>query len=499
MACIRRKLVHSVAGGAVSLFCLIAPVLVAQAASSPEAAPHPPSGMHMPSSPVPDGTLPAAAMASGAHRLTFEEALAAAYEGNPTLRAARAELRGVDETYAQAESGYRPSLTGNASYQSENLDGDADRTHEDPKTLSLTLAQPLYRGGTTTAQMRSAKNTVLSARARLRQTEQQIFLSAITAYLDVLRDQQVVALNVNNTHVLGKQLAAAQARFRLGDITQTDVRQSETRLSNAQAGLSAARGQLESSRAAFESVIGMPALQLATPTQGVTLPATLAQALQEADGQSPDLMAARYAGLAAKADTRAMIGEGLPQVDVSGQVAEVYDPVQSFDDRQTQTSVLLRATMPFYTGGRLDSRVRQARELERQRRLETDKAARAVRQAVIDAWQKLAAARAQSAARKSQIDSALLARDGVAAEARYGSRTTLDVLDAEQEYLNAEVGFVSAEHDRVTAAYSLVAAMGGLSPESLQLTRLGVRSYDAARHFAEIKDKWIGYTVPQPR
>lgn len=428
--------------------------------------------------------------------LTLEEALSRAYAANPTVQAARADLRGVDEGYAQAKSGFRPTVSGSASYQSERFDGNINLTHEDPKTLALTVTEQLYSGGSTLAQMDSAKSAIMAARAHVRQVGQGVLLQAATVYLDVLRDRQVVTLNANNETVLRRQLDAARSRFALGDITQTDVRQSESRLANADAGLAAALGQMQSSAAHFESIVGEAPQTLFTPAHTPILPQTLQAALDIAALASPVLENAAFASRAAAASTRAIIGEGRPQIAVSGQVAQVYDPVQSFDDRETDTSVLISATLPFYTGGLRDSRVRQARALEGQRRHEGDAAARTVRQGVIDAWQNLMAAKAELAARQTQIDAARLARDGVKAEAQYGSRTTLDVLNAEQEYLNAQVDYASAAHDQTVAGYALLAAMGTLTPETLDLS---VRSYDTARHFNAVKDKWIGTRMPDER
>lgn len=421
----------------------------------------------------------------------LEQALAAAYSHNPDLEAARAALRATDEQHAQAVAGFRPSLSGTASYSSSTQDGNkGTRTSADPKTLALTVTQPVYNGGSTLASVRQADNTIRAGRASLLVTEQTVLLAAVTAYTNVLRDREIVDLDINNENVLKNHLDAARAQFRLGSITKTDVSQAEARLAAAVAARVAAEGDLKVSRADFEKVVGAPPDGLLKPVLNAPLPGTQEEALAEALARNPALLEARFLAEAAQDRTRAVRGELLPSVDLEGGISRSYDPATGLDDYIDGKSVLVQATIPLYgAGGGTYSRVREARQIEVQRRRETDSAERAVRQAVIDAWETLAAANARNEAQTVQVRAEKMARDGVAVEAHYGSRTTLNLLDAEQEYLAAEVASVSSERDKAVAVYGLLAAVGRLTAEDL---KLDVQAYDPLRHFESVKGKWAG-------
>jgi len=428
--------------------------------------------------------------------ISFDQALIAAYQYNPTLTAARAELRSVDEDYAQAMSGYRPRLNGIADYTSSRDRGDLTDTHADPKTLALEVQQPLYRGGTTQANVQSAYNRIKAQRAILHATEQDVLLDAVTAYMDVVRDTELLKLNANNENVLAAQLEAARKRFELGDITKTDVSQSEARLANARASRVTAEGNLRASKARFERVIGTaPEGRLGRPSYTVNMPASVDDALAIAENKNPDLHFARFSAAAARYATRAVTGELLPQVDLTGSIGRTYDPALRADDEIDSTVVGVRATVPLYTGGGVDSRARQARQIESQRRMELHRAERAVRQEVIDAWAALTAADAEMTARQSQIAAAKLALDGVRIETDYGSRTTLDLLDAEQEYLDAQTGYVIAERNKIVALYRVMASVGELTAEGLGLD---VAAYDPTANFQKVKNRWIGTRIDAP-
>jgi TolC family type I secretion outer membrane protein len=434
----------------------------------------------------------AAQVSGGDGNSGFARALAEAYLRNPELEAARAELRAVDESYAQAMSGYRPRLTGEASYNSSHFDGNLFDTHADPKTLSLELRQPLYRGGATQANVRVSSNRIRAQRAILHSVEQRVLLEAASVYLDVRRDSEIVRLNLNNYSVLEKHLEASRQRFKLGDITKTDVSQAESRLANALAGRVRAEGGLQASRARFERVIGMIAGDLPPPAYTLDIPATLESALALAEAQNPDIHFSEFSYAAAQANTRAVSGELLPQVDLTGSLGRTYDPAQRQDDYVNAATFGIVASIPLYTGGSVDARVRQSKQIESQRRMEQRQAARTVRQGVIDAWTELAAADAEMAARKSQIEAARLALDGVRVEADYGSRTTLDLLDSEQEYLDAQVAHIIAERNRIVALYRLMGSVGELTAARLGLD---VPVYNPAAHFQKTKDRWIGTSV----
>lgn len=429
---------------------------------------------------------------ASAQSVTFQQAMEAAYTHNPQLESSRAELRSVDEAYAQAVSGYRPRVSGNAGYDSSYQDGQLQNNHADPKTLSLDLVQPLYRGGTTKAQVEGADNRILAQRALLMSVEQSVFLQTVTAYMDVLRDQEIVRLTQSNEKVLANHLDESRQRFELGDLTKTDVSQSESRLAAAQASRIRAEGNQEISRAAFERATGLKPEALQKPALSAVAPTTLEAAIGVAQENNPDVIYAEYASEAAKSNTRAVKGELLPRVDFSGSVGRTYDPGQRTDDWVNSTTVGLSATMPLYTSGSVDSRVRQSRQVEQQRRIDIQTAERFVREKVVDAWSDLQSSNAEMAARLVQINAAQLALDGVKVEADYGSRTTLDLLDAEQEYLDAQVSYISAERDKIVALYGLLAATGDLTANKLGLN---VPLYSPTEHFQKVKGKWIGTRI----
>ena len=425
----------------------------------------------------------------------FTQSLADAYLNNPALEAARAELRSVDETYAQAMSGYRPQISGEVAYTSSRYDGDIFDTHSDPKDIAIALRQPLYRGGSTQANVEVSHHQIKAQRALLQVTEQDVLLAAVTAYMDVRRDGELVELNANNERVLRKHLEASRKRFSLGDITKTDVSQAESRLANVTASRVRAEGSLRASKARFERVIGqLPPADLPAPSYAIALPETAEAAVALGEVQNPNMHFADFSRGAAQANTRAVSGELLPQVDLTGSLGRTYDPALRQDDDVNTTSIGVVATIPLYTGGAVDARVRQSRQIESQRRMQQRQAAREVRQAVIDAWTELSAAEAEMQARKAQIDAARLALDGVRIEADYGSRTTLDLLDAEQEYLDAQVAYVTAGRDKTVAEYRLLASVGELTAERL---RLPVPVYNPQANFQKVKNRWIGTRIDE--
>lgn len=442
-------------------------------------------------------------LAGGAHAQTqeteglsvFVQSLAEAYLNNPELEAARAELRSVDETYAQAMAGYRPQVSGEVSYTSSRYDGDMFDSHADPKDVAIALRQPLYRGGSTDANVQASFNQIKAQRASLQLTEQDVLLAAVTVYMDVRRDGELVRLNINNEMVLREHLEASRKRFSLGDITKTDVSQAESRLANATAGRVRAEGALRASAARFEQVIGQqPPAELPAPSYALPLPETVDAAVALGEVQNPNIHFADFSHDAARASTRAVAGELLPQVDLTGSLGRTYDPAQRLDDDVNTTSVGVVATIPLYTGGAVDARVRQSRQVEAQRRKQQQQAARSVRQGVVDAWTGLTAAEAEMQARKTQIGAAKLALDGVRIERDYGSRTTLDLLDAEQEYLDAQVAHVTAERDKIVAEYRVLAAVGELTAAQLSLP---VPVYNPQENFQKVKNRWIGTRIDE--
>jgi TolC family type I secretion outer membrane protein len=426
--------------------------------------------------------------AEDAKALKIEEVLAEVYSRNPELQAARAELRAVDETYAQAFSGFRPVVTADAAVSSSHDEGDGFNSHSDPKGVGVGVTQSIYSGGSTLANMKASSNTIKAQRALLHLKEQQVLLEGVAAYLDVLRDQEILRSNRNNVDVLSQRLKESRERLRLGDITRTDVSQAESRLAQATAEKVAAEGFLKSSRAAFEKVSGLTAENLKRPGAKLALPAALDEAQEQGNRLNPAIIFTQYTEQAAQATTRSIQGELYPQVGVDAGLDRTYDPI-SGNDHSTGTAVTLRATLPLYSGGSTASRIRQSKQVESQRRIQIRQAEREVKEQVTNAWTALVSAKAQAEARAAQVEAAGLARKNVKAEAEYGSRTTLDLLDAEQEYRNARVAQAVADHDAQLAAYGLLAAMGRLTAQELGLA---APVYDPTENFQKVKNKWFG-------
>ncbi|MGF1457102.1 MAG: TolC family outer membrane protein [Alphaproteobacteria bacterium] len=460
---------------------------------------------------------------------SLEEAFVQAYRTNPTLLAQRAALRAVDENVNQAVSGWKPRVTASASYQVSDeqvdsvifepqfgfdVDGNGQleavqqSTETDATTLNygVTIDQNVFRGFRTLNETRQAKANVQAAREQLKITEIQVLLDTVTAYMDVLRDEAVVRLSTNNVQVLSRQLEAAQDRFRVGEITRTDVAQAEARLSGAQSNLISAEAQLTNSRAAFEQVVGETPGGLIAPPELPALPGTEDEAENIALQQNPNLRSAKQAEEASRYAIRVARGALLPTVTLQagyqvsdrngdtvltrpfqGVVQEFPNPV---DDRDTDiASITVNVNVPLYQAGAEYSALRQAKQLNSEDKLQIVEAERNVVQQIANTWEALRSARATIQASREQVRANEIAFEGVQQEAQVGSRTTLDVLDAEQELLDSRVTLVTAERDEYVAAFQLLAATGFLTANRLNIQ---APIYDPNDHYDKARSKWIG-------
>ena len=411
---------------------------------------------------------------------TLREALAAAYANNPSLLAARAQLRAVDENVPQALAGWRPtvSMTGSTSYSDatqrnrvNGRDGPSSLYTDINRTglaLAGTLTQPIYRGGRTVASTRRAENQVYSQRARLLATEQQVLLDSTSAYANMIRDQELARLRTNNVTVLARQLQATNERFRVGEITRTDVAQSESRLAGARADRAQAEGNLQTSRATFERQIGIPPRQLSPPQPLANPTRSSADAVARAGMNNPTVVAALFDEAAARDLIDVNFSTLLPQASVQAQLFR-NDNQTVRGTRSTGSQVTATLSVPLFQGGSEHALVRQARQQAQQARAAIDDARLAARQQAQAAWETVASARAQVESVRAQIRAAEIALDGVQREAVVGSRTTLDVLNAEQELLVARVSLVQALANVVTASYTLTASVGRLNAVDLNL------------------------------
>lgn len=433
--------------------------------------------------------LPAAAQ-------SLVEALAAAYNTNPTLRAAQAELRSVNEQVPQALSGWRPtvSVTGSAGVETREQKTSLGTTDEDlnPSQASLEVRQNIWRGGRTLADTKRAKTTVQAQRAQLMNTEQDVLLRAATAYMNVWRDQSILRLNINNVQVLEQQLEAARVRFEVGEITRTDVSQAEARLALARANRVGAEGDLRTSRAIFEELIGQPPVDIAPPPSLRGLPQSEQAAAVQARQENPAVIAADFSYRAAGHQVRNVVGELLPEVRVTGRLT-ASDEVVSSDTSEQSAAVLAEVSVPLYQAGAVSSRVRQAKQVEGQRRLELDAARRSSEQQAISAWEALKSAEAQIESFESQVRANAIALEGLQQEYDVGVRTTLDVLDAEQELFDSQVSLVGAQREEIVAGFQLLSAVGRMTAYELGLP---VELYDIEADYEAVDDRWFGLDAP---
>ena len=431
---------------------------------------------------------------------SLEQALVNAYFANPSINAQRAAVRVTDELVPQALAGYRPKAFGNAQVDTDQTRTQSPtagtvNTKNNPRGYGVTVQQNIFNGFQTGNLVRSAETQVLAARETLRNTEQNVLLDAVSAYMNVIRDAAIVQLQQQNVQALNEQLRATNDRFQVGELTRTDVAQAQARLRAAESQLSAANANLNASRANYRRAIGSEAgnLKPARPFEKFQI-ASLDAAIAEAFGQHPAIMATRHGVDIAQLQVKVAEGALLPTLNLEAGAQRFSDPstqVQnSFD-----MSAGLRLTVPLYQGGADHSRVRQAKELTGQRQLESDVVRDQVRAAVIQSWGLVAASRFQVEAAQAQVAAAEIALNGVREEFRVGQRTTLDVLNAQAELVNARAALITAQRDRVVASYSLLSSVGRLSIASLGLTKVE-QTYQPETHYDQVRDKWFGLRTP---
>ncbi|ODR97017.1 hypothetical protein AUC69_12875 [Methyloceanibacter superfactus] len=453
--------------------------------------------------------LAAMLLGAPAQAETLEQALADAYLVNPVLNAERARLRAIDEQVALAKSGLRPNIGGSAdtNYVNQNSDrgglgaldiGSGGLTTDGvthPRGYALQLSQPLFEGFQNLNAIREAKAQVQSQREALRSVEQTVLLDAATAYVNVVRDQAIVRLRENDVNVLSEQLKATRDRFEVGEVTRTDTAQAEARRSEALATLAGAQANLKTSRAAYEQVVGHPPGNLQTPPSiRHLLPQTLDEAMTLGDGENPVILSTVYTEEASLYAVEQIMGELLPEVTLEAQYEKRFDQSSSLDEIET-TTVTGRLNVPFYQGGGVAARVRQAKETNNQLKREVEDARLRVHADVIANWGILQSSGPAISSAESAVSANKIALTGVREEEKVGQRTTLDVLDAQRELLNSQIGLVSALRDRVVAEYSLYAAVGRMDAQTLGLP---VPYYDPIEHFDIVKNKWFGLRPPAP-
>lgn len=440
------------------------------------------------------GSLIAGLLAGTASADTLRDALASAYRSNPTLTAQREALKATDAGVAIAKSGGRPQISGSVGLnrdltRSGILETGASRGPNVSGTVDLSL--PLFNGGSVRNSINAAKSRVDAGRATLRAVEGDVFTLAVSVYMDVIRDRAIVELNQNNVRVLTTNLEATRDRFEIGDVTRTDVAQSEARLQLGRSQLAVSQGNLTSSEANYRSVVGHAPGQLAPPPPLPPLPTTDDEAVKIALGNNPDLIAIVRNATAAGYDVRVAQAGRLPTL--AGVLSGTYvnalgDRTPGFPDRGTTSSVGLNARVPIYQGGLPSARIRQARALEGQALEQVIGTERQVIAQARSAFATYDAAQKSIQANTIAVSANELALEGTRAEQSVGTRNVLDVLNAEQELLQSQVLLVTAKRDSYVAGFQLLNAMGAAEADDLGLD--GGPLYDPLGNYRRVANEW---------
>lgn len=440
------------------------------------------------------GVLALACASPGATAMagTFEDVLSATYADNPTIRAARQQLEATDETLAQATSGFRPSISGNYNRgQQRTSFGDANFSYGQSETGQVRFTQPLFRGGATFASLKAARQQVKAGQYALESTQQRVLLDAATAYMDVVANSAVLQLARENLELHDQQLTSAQARFKVGEVTRTDVSQSESRQLDARSAVNSAEGQLLNAIASFERVVGFrPEGTLGVPEKLPELPVNLSEALIMGRHANPQLLEAIHTAKSAKFAVGTSEASLLPTVSLVGELSRQQGAGVQGNSRFDQDALTVQFAVPLYQAGAEWSRVREASAVARQRDQQSLDMRRVIDQSVTQSWNDLETAIALIGTRDAQVKVAQTALGGVTQEQQFGARTVLDVLDAQQELFNARTNLVRAQRDRIIAAYNLSVTLGQLTPANLGLS---VAAYDAKAHADDVEWQPFGF------
>lgn len=440
---------------------------------------------------------------------TLKEALALAYQTNPSLLAQRASQRALDESIVQARAGLRPRIDigADAGYAySRNAGGprevDTDNDGIPDTTInvpafsndgttggaSISLSQSIWSGGRIGHGITAAEANILAGRENLREIEQTVLASVIQAYADVIRDTDILRIRQSNLGVLRRQLDESSARFEVGEITRTDVAQSEARLAQSEADLANAQAQLSVSRAVYAAVVGQAPGDLAPMPVLPNLPTDFDSALDVAMADNPSIRAAGYTLQAAEANVAAAKAEYLPSARLTasygGSTDDINSPGDIADNQSFQAGASL--SVPLFTGGLNSSRVAAARERANVAQINVEGERRSTLQTVSSAYAQSLSARSTLTAGEEAVRAATVAAEGVRQEAQVGLRTTLDVLNQELELRNAEVTLASARRNEYVAQANLLAAMGRLEGQDLDAS---IPVYDPADNYNHVRNR----------
>ncbi len=428
------------------------------------------------------------------HAETLNQALLEAYRKNPTLNAARAGQRAVDENVPQALAGWRPTVSaqGSAGISANNLSyssGATTYTSPTSENLTIKLDQPLFRGFRTVEGTAVAEAQVKGGRQQLLATEEQVLLNGVQTYINVLRDRKILQIRQQNLGVLLAQDKASNERFKAGELTRTDVAQADAGVAAARSALALAAANLKTSEASFMQIIGHAPGQL-SPAPVARAPASLEQAYEIAHETNPQILAAAQAADAAEHGIGVAKSGLLPQADLQGiySVTDTQNGATTSPNVNSSLTVQGIVSVPIYEAGQVYSQVRQAKQKASQSRLSVIDATRQVRAQVASTWESFVANKQSVSANATAVAASQLAFDGVKQEYAVGSRSTVDVLNAEQSLLNAQIAVVSAQHDQLLASYQLQSAIGHLTGAHLHLGQI----YDVKEYYNDVRNKWIG-------
>ncbi|MGO4682172.1 TolC family outer membrane protein [Hyphomicrobium sp. 2TAF46] len=430
---------------------------------------------------------------------TLHDSLSAAYQYSPTLDAARAQQRARDEDIARANSGYRPNINASLNVGRQRTDtvspipGRSGQSVSSPRGYAVNLVQPLFRGFQVANSVNAAEANDRAGRETLRSTEQQVLLDAATAFGDVTRDQAIVRLNENNLKFLDAELKAQRDRFAVGEVTKTDVAQSEARRALGQSNLDQARANLKSSRAIFEQVIGHPPNNLIEANPNTKLvPRSLEDAIAIGTKENPLVVNALYTEQAARFTVDQVRGQLLPQAQLEANYTDGFDPSEGVDER-TSASIVGRVTAPLYAkGGEVFAQVRQAKHNHVAARQQIEVQRASAQSLVVQAWSQLMGFKAQAESDKASIVANRIALNGVREQERVGQRTVLDVLNAQQELLQSQVNLEKTKRNILVASYTLASAIGRLS-----VSEVGAATavYNPEVHYQDVRSKWWGLDI----
>jgi outer membrane protein len=442
----------------------------------------------------------AAMLATPAAAETLEGALVRAYRTNAVLNAERARQRGADENVSIALSGYRPQIAVGFSptlvaVRDLFVDGSAASATLRGYTAQVTINQVLFNGFKTGNQVRQAESQVRSGREALRSVEQAILLDAVTAFENVAATLALVEAQRVNVTFLRETLESTRKRLEAGDVTPTDVAQAEARLARGAADLNAAEVNLAIAQATYEQIIGIPPGRL-VPSAPIDrlLPTSRDQAIAVARRENPAVLGATYDIDVTQYAIRVAESALYPTITAQGYLLNSQNTDVNLGVKASnQAGLIGNLNIPIYDGGQASAQVRQAKEVLSQTRIVLDRVRSLTAAGVTAAWVTHEGAKIAVTASESEVRAATIALEGVRREAQAGQRTTLEVLNSQQDLISARARLIGAQRDRVVASYTLLAATGRLDHRNLGLP---VASYEPQTHYQQVRDVWHGLRTP---